>query len=75
MECVNRQSNKEKCTCKNTSCKFHGICCECMRAHKSAGTYPHCFDDAGCITMKEKISSMSKKQYEKTAEKMKGGRE
>jgi hypothetical protein len=46
-----------------------------MRAHKMSGTYPHCFDDANCITMKEKIAGMTKEQYDETKEKMKGGRE
>ncbi|MFH1787968.1 MAG: hypothetical protein ABH834_01150 [Candidatus Altiarchaeota archaeon] len=42
MDCVNREANREDCTCLETSCSRHGICCECIRYHRNLNEYPNC---------------------------------
>jgi len=70
MECM-REKNKSLCTCKHVNCNLHGLCCECIRRHREGGAYPHCFDDANCVTMKEKIASMSPETLEAIRARMK----
>ena len=42
MACENKEKNEEKCTCPNKNCERHGVCCECVRAHREAGNLPMC---------------------------------
>ena len=44
MECK-KEANKEKCACPNGDCDNHGICCDCVRAHREAGGLPMCLRD------------------------------
>lgn len=46
MECK-RAENKKDCTCPHDSCERHGLCCECVEYHRSAGELPMCLRDAG----------------------------
>jgi hypothetical protein len=50
MDCPNKEKNAEKCTCGNTNCGLHGICCECVRAHREGGNLPVCLRE---LTPKE----------------------
>ncbi|MEW5955404.1 MAG: hypothetical protein AB1626_02595 [Candidatus Micrarchaeota archaeon] len=40
MNCVNREKNERKCPCSKTDCPRHGICCECIRYHRSNEQHP-----------------------------------
>ncbi|MFH1834637.1 MAG: hypothetical protein ABH851_00445 [Methanobacteriota archaeon] len=42
MDCVNIEKNKAECTCPETYCSRHGLCCECIRYHRNLGQYPGC---------------------------------
>ncbi len=41
-ECPNKAKNTQKCTCTNTGCARHGVCCECIRFHRENGGKPGC---------------------------------
>ncbi len=41
MECK-KVLNEKQCACPDVSCKRHGVCCECVRYHKSTGSLPKC---------------------------------
>jgi hypothetical protein len=41
-ECTKAERNRRKCTCSNTGCERHGICCECIAAHRESGSLPSC---------------------------------
>lgn len=41
MECK-KEANKKHCTCTNTSCGKHGICCECIKYHLASKQLPGC---------------------------------
>jgi hypothetical protein len=42
MNCPNQEKNKQQCTCPSTSCKRHGVCCECIAYHRKNGGKPGC---------------------------------
>ena len=44
MECK-VQENKQDCSCTNTSCANHGVCCQCVANHKAKGQLPACLRD------------------------------
>ncbi|MCK4859549.1 MAG: hypothetical protein KAS87_03205 [Candidatus Omnitrophica bacterium] len=37
------EENKAKCNCTYEPCSRKGICCECIRYHRSIGELPACF--------------------------------
>ncbi len=41
-DCPNREKNLEHCTC-TYPCDKHGLCCECVAAHRDKGQVPGCF--------------------------------
>ena len=41
-ECNNRKENLTYCTCSYVPCEKKGICCECIRYHRSRGEIPGC---------------------------------
>ncbi|MDD5148195.1 MAG: hypothetical protein PHH08_01895 [Candidatus ainarchaeum sp.] len=41
MDCK-KPFNEKNCPCGDTSCKRHGICCECISHHRDAKNLPHC---------------------------------
>ncbi|MCX6798714.1 MAG: hypothetical protein NTW59_01290 [Candidatus Diapherotrites archaeon] len=41
MECK-KAANEKQCPCPETSCKRHGVCCECVRYHRNSGDRPAC---------------------------------
>lgn len=47
MECKKEQ-NKVNCNCSHAGCPRHGICCDCVAAHRKKGQLPACYfpDDA-----------------------------
>ena len=42
MECNNKINNLAGCNC-TYSCDKKGICCECLRYHRSKGEMPACY--------------------------------
>lgn len=42
MQCK-KESNLKDCTCDEMDCPRRGICCECVRHHRSKGEIPGCF--------------------------------
>ncbi|MGL4912415.1 MAG: hypothetical protein ACRC3Y_08285 [Romboutsia sp.] len=36
------ENGKKSCSCKNTNCKVHGNCKECIERHKGGSKLPHC---------------------------------
>ncbi len=42
MEC-RMQSNLTQCNCTYEPCSRKGICCECIKYHRSLGEVPACF--------------------------------
>ena len=41
-KCKNFEQNKNECPCKNTDCERHGMCCDCIRRHRSRGALVAC---------------------------------
>ncbi|MFH1249141.1 MAG: hypothetical protein V1660_03245 [archaeon] len=41
-ECQNRDENKNNCPCIETDCERYGVCCLCVRYHKSKKSLPAC---------------------------------
>ncbi|MCS7109217.1 MAG: hypothetical protein NZ903_00255 [Candidatus Micrarchaeota archaeon] len=39
-ECPNKNENENDCPCPEISCPRHGICCECIRYHRSSKQWP-----------------------------------
>lgn len=42
MDCNNQSRNKENCNC-TYSCSKKGICCECIKYHRSMNELPACY--------------------------------
>jgi hypothetical protein len=42
MDCTNQARNAKRCTCTYGGCERHGVCCECIAYHRSAGELPAC---------------------------------
>ncbi|NLE65233.1 MAG: hypothetical protein GX606_04895 [Elusimicrobia bacterium] len=42
MECQ-REKNREDCGCTYAGCSRQGMCCACVRYHRSKGAIPGCF--------------------------------
>ena len=40
--CANRELNNKQCTCTNTTCQNHGICCQCVLNHRAQNNKPAC---------------------------------
>ena len=40
--CPNKEENEKDCPCSEFNCKRHGVCCECIKYHKSNGEMPAC---------------------------------
>jgi len=40
--CVNKETNEQRCTCTNTKCDKHGVCCECISYHWAKKQLPGC---------------------------------
>ena len=40
--CVNLETNEEKCPCKALECERRGVCCECIVAHSNIDSLPSC---------------------------------
>lgn len=45
MECAHKVRNAAMCNCTYGGCPRHGICCECLAYHRSAGELPACYFD------------------------------
>lgn len=45
-QCANHALNQAMCPCRNTTCANHGICCECLLAHRAAGSLTACMRGA-----------------------------
>lgn len=45
--CSNEAANNKACTCPNTGCPRHGICCQCVAHHLNMGNVCQCFVKAG----------------------------
>jgi len=41
-ECPNIDANEIDCPCGASDCERHGICCECIKYHRSQGGRPAC---------------------------------
>ena len=41
-KCPNFEKNNSECPCTMTSCKNHGVCCECIRTHRPVGSPVAC---------------------------------
>jgi len=41
-ECPNKEENEKDCPRQEDYCERHGICCECIKYHKSHGGMPAC---------------------------------
>lgn len=39
-ECPNRDRNNAACPCPKTECDNHGLCCQCIAAHKNKKDAP-----------------------------------
>jgi len=39
-DCANRERNKKFCSCGETSCARHGLCCDCVRFHWGHNMWP-----------------------------------
>jgi len=54
-ECPNKEKNAEDCACKYVfpACGRLGICCDCIRFHRTMGEIPEC--------LKEVVEEMIKK--------------
>jgi len=42
MRSCDQEQNLLECTCTYTSCSKRGICCECIKYHRSKGEIPGC---------------------------------
>jgi hypothetical protein len=42
-KCLRQEINLEQCPCTYESCERRGICCECLRHHRTAGELPACY--------------------------------
>ncbi len=42
MRSCDQEQNLLDCTCTYTSCSKRGICCECIKYHRSKGEIPGC---------------------------------
>ncbi len=40
--CANKELNEKSCTCANTSCRNHGVCCQCVFNHRAQKNKPAC---------------------------------
>ena len=45
--CPNTDKNNAFCTCGNTNCPRHGICCQCIAFHLPQKQLPQCYRKAG----------------------------
>lgn len=57
MECPNIKKNLKDCNC-TYSCDKKGMCCECIRHHRSKGQLPACY-----------FSKDAEKTYDRSIEK------
>ena len=42
MRSCDQENNLVDCTCTYTSCSKRGVCCECIKYHRSKGEIPGC---------------------------------
>jgi hypothetical protein len=48
VQCPRTAQNETRCSCPKTACENHGVCCECIVAHKkredgdNLKRFPHC---------------------------------
>ncbi len=59
MECQ-KEKNLLKCNCSYPGCPRKGMCCECIKYHRSRGELPACF-----------FSEKAEKSYDRSFEKFK----
>ncbi len=54
---------KVNCPCKNTACKFHANCAECIAKHNKAEQLPHCLfpDNEGDKSVKNYYKKLKEK--------------
>lgn len=51
INCPVRDEINTRCSCPKTECDNHGLCCECIQAHKNRidapiiKRFPHCLRD------------------------------
>jgi len=43
MNCNNTDKNLKKCNCSYPGCPRKGICCECIKYHRSKNELPACY--------------------------------
>jgi len=43
MNCNNTDKNLKNCNCSYTGCPRKGICCECIKYHRSIDELPACY--------------------------------
>ena len=41
-KCANYEINAQMCVCTNQECANWGICCQCVAAHSSSGSFTAC---------------------------------
>jgi len=41
MECK-KELNEKDCACEHASCPRHGVCCDCVKYHKTRKEIPCC---------------------------------
>ncbi|MBF0385521.1 MAG: hypothetical protein HQL27_06580 [Candidatus Omnitrophica bacterium] len=46
MHCPNKEKNMADCNCSYEGCSRTGICCECLRYHRSKKQLPACYFDS-----------------------------
>lgn len=46
-KCPRHETNNADCTCPNTDCANHGVCCACVARHLGMKNHPQCFKVAG----------------------------
>lgn len=42
MDCPNKQTNINRCSCTYEPCSRKGVCCECIAYHRAQGQRPAC---------------------------------
>lgn len=42
MQCANKEKNRKECNC-TYDCHKKGLCCECVRYHRSKNSLPACY--------------------------------
>ena len=45
MSCVHKKKDSIVCSCEDSACPRHGICCECLSYHREQNQLPACLKD------------------------------